>query len=79
MSTAIQQSQWTKVLTAGEIEAHFALTASVDAAFARSQRAFYEARTAPELRALADQAWRCDEALGFMLARSYAALKGAAL
>ncbi len=67
-------SQWVHVLGSAEIDAHFALTAQIDAKFATRARAFYESRTDAELTALANQAWLCNEATSFQLARSFAAL-----
>jgi hypothetical protein len=67
-------NRWTDLLNRQEIEAQFALTASIDPRFARSQREFYESRTAAQLGALAQQAWNCNEADNYQLARSYAAL-----
>ena len=67
-------SQWSHILTPAELEAHHALTASIDPRFAAGERAFYEGRTANQLRVLAAQAWDCCEPTGYQMARSYAAL-----
>jgi hypothetical protein len=71
-------SKWTKVLTAAEIDAHFASTADLDARYARDQRAWYEARTVAQLECDKQGCWNCNEAEGFMLAASFIALKSAA-
>lgn len=70
-------SRWTILLTADGITEYHAHTATVDASFARRQREFYEGRTAEDCDALAYQSWLCNEADGYQLARSYAALKRA--
>lgn len=74
----IMESQWTDILSAAELDAQYALTASLDPAFARRQREFYEGRTVPQLQALATQAWNCCDPDGYQLARSHAALQEAA-
>lgn len=51
META--KSPWVDILTTGELDARYALTASLDPRFAASQRRWYEARTAAELVAVA--------------------------
>lgn len=68
------QSQWTDILSTAELDAHYALTASLDPRFAAGERAFYESRTASQLRVLTAQTWNCNEPTGYQLARSYAAL-----
>jgi hypothetical protein len=68
------QSQWTHVLTQAEIDARFDLTHAVDPRFAREQRRFYATRTSNELKALINQAWLCNDADGYQMARSYLAL-----
>ena len=68
-------SQWTDILSSAELDAQYALTASLDPAFARRQREFYEVRTIPQLQALAAQAWNCGDPDGYQLARSHAALR----
>ena len=67
-------SAWNAILTAAELDAHYALTASLDPRFAKSERTFYESRTPAQLRVLAAQAWDCCEPTGYQLARSYLAL-----
>lgn len=69
-------SQWVHILSPSEIEAHHALTASIDPSFARGAREFYQARSANELRALAAQAWNCCCPTSYQLARSYLAMIG---
>lgn len=64
---------WNKILTAAELEAHHALTASIDPAFARKERAFYASRTPAQLEGLAAGAWYANEPTGYMLAKSYLA------
>ena len=61
---------------APEIEAYHTLTAGIDPAFATGERAFYETRTAGQLRALMHQAWLCNQGDAYLLARSYLAQKG---
>lgn len=68
-------SQWTDILSAAELDAQYALTASLNPAFARLQREFYEGRTVPQLQAFATQAWNCGDPDGYQLARSHAALR----
>ena len=67
-------SQWSDILSSAELEAHYTLTASLDPRFAKEERAFYESRTVNQLEVLAAQAWNCNEATAYQLARSYAAL-----
>ena len=66
-------SPWNTILTAQELDAHYALTASLDPRFAREQRTFYEGRTLNQLRFHATQAWDCCEPTAYQLARSHAA------
>lgn len=68
-------SQWSHILTADELDARFALTASLDARFARSQREWYETRTVNELRSAMNGAWNANDSDGYQLARSFLALK----
>ena len=67
-------SQWTHIMTATEINAFHALTASLDPRFAKGEREFYASRTKPQLETLAAQAWWGNEPTPYQLARSYAAL-----
>jgi len=67
-------SAWNTILTAPELDAHYALTASLDPHFAKGERTFYESRTPTQLRVLAAQAWDCNDPTGYQLARSYLAL-----
>ena len=67
-------SPWNTVLTPAELDAHYALTASLDPRFAAGERAFYESRTSVQLRVLAAQAWDCCEPTSYQMARSYAPL-----
>lgn len=69
--------QWHQILTREELEAHHALTASLDPRFARREREFYSTRTASQLRTLAAQAWNGNLRDGYVLARSYAAIQEA--
>lgn len=71
-------SQWSHVLNAAEIAARFTLTASLDPRFARSQREWYETRTASELRSAMNGAWNANDSDGYQLARSFLAMKEAA-
>ena len=67
-------SAWNTILTAPELDAHYALTASLDPHFAKGERTFYESRTPTQLRVLAAQAWNCNAPTAYQLARSHAAL-----
>lgn len=66
-------SQWTHIMTPDEIDAHHAMTASLDPRFARCEREFYESRTADQLATLVAQEWQSNCPTGYQLARSYAA------
>ncbi len=72
MNTA---NQWAHVLSATEMDGAYALTRRLDPGFADGQREFYEQRTPAQLDSLAHQAWQCNDADGYQLARSYAAQK----
>jgi FkbM family methyltransferase len=72
--TKMATSQWSDILPPAALEAHYALTASLDPRFAKSERDFYESRTFNQLKALAAQAWDANEPTAYQLARSYAAL-----
>lgn len=65
---------WTEIMTAEQINATHALTASLDLRFAAANRKFYETRTATQLRSLTVQAWNSNEQEAYCLARSYLAL-----
>jgi hypothetical protein len=67
-------SPWNTTLTTHELDAHYALTASIDPRFAREERAFYESRTLNQLKVLAAQAWDRCEPTAYQLARSHAAV-----
>jgi hypothetical protein len=71
-------SQWTRILTAAELDTLFALTAKLDPRFARQQREWYEARTVQELRSHMNGAWNANDSDGYQMARSFIALKEAA-
>lgn len=66
-------SRWTTILGADELAAHYALTASLDPAFARQSRDFYESRTEAQLEAMAAGAWIANDVDGWQLARSWRA------
>lgn len=68
-------SAWSHVLSPAEIDAYVAKAACLDPAFAADQKLFYEAQTVRGLSALMHQAWLCNDADGYQLARSYKALK----
>ncbi len=68
------QSQWSHTMSRAELEAHYALTASLDPSFAKGERAFYESRTVNQLRALAAQAWNSCEPTPYQMAQTYLAL-----
>lgn len=67
-------NKWTDLLTADQLYLFHADVAKLDPNFARKQRDFYESRTAPQLDALASQAWLCNEGESYQLAKSYRAL-----
>lgn len=69
-------NHWSHILTAVELEAHYALTASIDPAFAAKEQAFYESRTYDQLKALAAQAFDSNQATAYQLAKTYASFKG---
>jgi len=64
---------WNTIKTKAELDAYFADMAKLDCNFARKSREFYETRTPVQLEVLAAQAWNCNEAEAYMLARSYRA------
>lgn len=66
---------WGHVMTAEEIEAYHALTASLDPRFAASERQWYEGRTANQLKADMASAWWGNLASSYQLARSYLKLR----
>ncbi len=66
---------WNQILTAAEIEVYHALTAQIDPGFARKECEWYASRTLNQLSVAASQAWRANERTGYVLARSYAALR----
>ncbi len=68
-------SQWSHILSASELDSFHALTASLDPAFADSERAFYLSRTKAQLGSLAAGAWYANEPTGYQLARSYLAMQ----
>lgn len=72
--TETTKSPWAHILSPAEIDAHHALTASIDPRFAATDRAFYESRTGAQLANLAAGAWNCNDPTGYQVARSYAAL-----
>lgn len=69
-------SRWTDVLTLEQIDEQRKLTASLDPAFARGERQWYETRTDGDLRAAMHSAWLCNEDCRYQLARSYLAARG---
>jgi hypothetical protein len=70
--------KWNSVLTTEQMEAQYALTASIDPSFARADRQFWESRTAPQLRALKAGAWDACEPDTYQRAASYLALSAVA-
>ncbi len=68
-----QRSPWRDILTPAEIEDHWQSTARLDRPFAAAARAWWERQTKSQLDAHAEQCWRCNDADGYQLARSYAA------
>ena len=71
----MRATPWNVLLSSEEIGAYYALMDTIDPAQAEKTRAFYEARTIPQLKALARQAWFCNEASSYQLAQSYIALR----
>lgn len=69
-------SRWTDVLTLAQIDEQRELTASLDPAFARGERVWYESRTDNDLHAAMNGAWLCNEDCRYQLARSYLAARG---
>lgn len=67
-------SVWNTILTAAELDARYAFTASLDPRFAKGERDFYESRTINQLRVLAAQAWNCNDPTGYQMAQSYLTL-----
>lgn len=68
-------NQWTEVLSPAELAARTAFTATLDPAFAARDKAFYDSRTAAQLRSLVAQAWKTNQADSYQVARSYLELK----
>jgi len=64
---------WHHVMTATEIEAHWARVAKLDFAFADRCRKFWESRDVGQLEALKFQAWNCNDREGFALAAAHLA------
>ena len=64
-------SKWNTILTAAELDAHYALTAKLDPSFAKNDRAFWESRTATQLKVLRSQAWNCNDADIYQMASTY--------
>lgn len=62
---------WNRPLTAEELEAHYKLTESLDPAFARQDRAFWESRTRNQLSALRHQAWMTNDRDQYCMAQTY--------
>jgi hypothetical protein len=67
-------NHWSKILSPAEIEAHHALTASIDLDFATGDRKWWQSRTANELRAEMNGSWNCNCGTTYQLARSYLAI-----
>ena len=72
-------SKWTHTLSPAELEARYALTYRLDPRFARSEREFWESRTTNQLAVLAHQAWLCNDADAYQVAKSLLALKAEAV
>lgn len=72
-------NKWQAAFTFAEATTYIretdSVTRSIDAAFADGERAFYTSRTENELRALAHQAWLCNEADGYAKAKCYLAVR----
>lgn len=59
-----------------EIADHYALTSQIDPAFAARERAWFEARTADELRVVIADAWECNDPGRHKLAGLYLSQMG---
>jgi hypothetical protein len=70
---------WTDILTADQLAAKYAFTATLDPRFAAEDRKFWESRTVAQLHGLKAGAWNCNEGETYQKARSYLALAGAAV
>lgn len=68
-------SKWNTLLTAGELEALYALTKRLDPAFAARERKFWESRTTAQLETIVDQSWLCNDAESYQVAKSLLALR----
>ena len=68
--------RWTDLLSREELDAQYALCATIDPAFARQDREWWESRTIPQLRVLRAQAWNIPDGDQWQRACSYLALAG---
>jgi hypothetical protein len=69
-------SDWHHIKSRTELEASWKLTASLDPAFANSERDFWESRTVAQLESLRAGAYRANDVTGYSLARAYLAIAG---
>lgn len=67
------ENRWTDILSEAGLDARHARYAEIDPRFAKSQREFYEGRTAAQLKGLEHGAWMANDSDGYQLARSYLA------
>jgi hypothetical protein len=67
---------WTAKLDAPGIAKHWANVAKLDWVFAQEARLFWEKQTPEKLEAFALGAWKANDYEGYIIARSYQALKG---
>jgi hypothetical protein len=67
-------NHWGETLSAEQLEARYALTASLDPVFARDDRQYWESRTASQLRTLAAGAWCANQGEQYQMARTYLAV-----
>lgn len=66
---------WSTILTQAELDAQYALTASLDPRFAKLEREWFLSRTANQLKATAAGAWDSNDPTTYQWARSYLALR----
>lgn len=72
------QSKWVDILTSAQLDAQYALTASIDPSFAERDRKWWESRTAQQLKQEMHYAWNCATGDSYQRARSYLSLMEAA-
>lgn len=68
---------WTDILSVEQLAARTASIAALDPSFAVRDQKFYSDRTYAQLCSLERQAWNCNNAEAYQVARSWKAVKGA--